>query len=62
MRELDAQLVGLFVTRAAISDVSGNGLNDFMESHVEALMRLVKEHPVPADERIAKARGRYRLS
>lgn len=61
MREMDALLSGLFVTRAAISGVSADGFDEFMESHVEALARLVSEHSVSVEERIAKARGRYRL-
>ncbi|MGR3621426.1 hypothetical protein [Pseudophaeobacter sp.] len=62
MRELDAQLVGLFITRAAISDVTGPSFDDFMEGHVEALLRLVPEHPTPITDRIAKARAKYRLT
>jgi hypothetical protein len=61
MRELDAQLSGLFITRAAISGVSADGFEEFMENHVEALAQLAGGHPVPVKERIAKARGRYRL-
>ena len=60
MREIDAQLLGLFVTRAAISDVTGNDFHDFMESHVSALQRYSDEHPVAIDERLAKAAARYR--
>ena len=62
MRELDAQLLGLFITRAAISEVAAADFNDFMQNHVEALMRLVAEHPTPANERISKARAKYRLT
>ncbi len=62
MRELDAQLLGLFVTRAAISGVDAEGFAEFMETHVEALERLAKEHPQPIAERIAKAGSRFRLS
>ena len=62
MRELDTLLSELFITRAAISDVSGNEFEDFMENHVETMMRLVSEHSVSIEERIEKARGRYRLS
>ena len=61
MRELDAQLSGLFITRAAISDVSADRFDEFMENHVEALERLVTENRTPLDERISKARGKYRL-
>ncbi|WP_037317879.1 hypothetical protein [Ruegeria halocynthiae] len=61
MRELDAQLAGLFVTRAAISEVSADELEGFMERHTEVLVRLIKEHSAPAKERLAKTRGRYRL-
>ena len=60
MRELDAQLSGLFITRAAISDVSADDFDEFMEGHVEALMRVVKEHGGSVEERIAKAGARYR--
>ena len=62
MRDLDALLVGVFITRAAISDVSGDDFDDFMDNHVEALMRQTKEHPVPVGERIGKARSKYRLT
>jgi hypothetical protein len=62
MRELDAQLAGLFVTRAAISDVSADSFSDFLESHSNVLARLVAEHTTPLKERLAKARRRYQLS
>lgn len=62
MRELDAQLAGLFVTRAAISDVSADSFSDFLESHSDVLVRLVEENTTPLEERISKARGKYRLS
>jgi len=61
MRELDAQLSGLFITRAAISGVSADEFDEFMEGHIEALSRLVDEHSIPLGERIVKARERYRL-
>lgn len=61
MRELDAQLTGLFVTRAAISGVTAEGFAEFMDGHVAALERLALEHSVPVGERIAKARTRYRF-
>ena len=61
MRELDAQLAGLFVTRAAISGVSAEGFSDFLESHSDVLGRLVEENAAPLKERLAKARWRYRL-
>ena len=61
MRELDALLSGLFITRAAISDVSADNFEKFMERHVETLKRLVSEHSNSIEERITKARGRYRL-
>ena len=61
MRELDARLSELFINRAAISDVPADDFEEFMETHVEALARLADENPVPVKERIAKARGKYRL-
>jgi len=61
MREMDALLSGVFITRAAISGVSADEFEEFMERHVETLMRLVEDHSILLEERIAKARGRYRL-
>ncbi|MCV6602640.1 MAG: hypothetical protein OIF54_13960 [Cohaesibacter sp.] len=61
MRELDTQLLGLFVTRAAISGVSAEEFAEFMNTHVDALERLTAEHPQPIAERIAKSYAKYRL-
>ena len=36
MRELDALLSGVFITRAAISGVSADGFDEFMEDHFKA--------------------------
>lgn len=60
MRELDRQLLGLFVSRAAISDVQRDEFYCFMESHVDALQRYSEENPRSLEERLQKARGRYR--
>ena len=62
MRELDAQLSGLLITRAAISDVSAEGFGEFVDIHIEALKRLIAEHSAPLEDRLARARGRYRLT
>jgi hypothetical protein len=48
-------------TRAAISEVAADEFDEFMETHVEGLGRLVKEHSTSTEERIAKARARYQL-
>jgi hypothetical protein len=61
MRELDALLSGLFITRAAISDVNADGFEKFMENHIETLKYLVCEHSLAVEERIAKVRARYRF-
>jgi hypothetical protein len=61
MRELDAQLCGLFVTRAAISDVQADDFEEFMDNHIAALMRLSDEHAATLEERITKAKTRYRF-
>jgi hypothetical protein len=60
MRELDRQLLGLFVSRAAISEVPSDEFFEFMERHVDALQRYSDEHPKALEERLQKARGRYR--
>ncbi len=61
MRELDAQLCGLFVTRAAISDVQADDFEEFMDRHTAELMRLSDDHATKLEVRIAKAKTRYRL-
>jgi hypothetical protein len=61
MRELDAMLCGVFVSRAAISGVQADDFEEFMDNHVTALMRLSDEHATKLEERIAKAKARYRL-
>ncbi|WP_424177145.1 hypothetical protein [Yoonia sp. TsM2_T14_4] len=61
MREIDAQLLGLFVTRAAISDVPSDDFHEFMDCHISALQRSCDAHPVPVNERLSKAAARYRL-
>lgn len=60
MRELDQQLLGLFVTRAAISDVPPDEFYDFMDQHTDALRRNSEEHPKTLEERLQKAGGKYR--
>jgi hypothetical protein len=60
MRELDRQLLGLFVSRAAISAVAPDEFNGFMENHVDALLRYSEEHSKTLEERLQKASGRYR--
>ncbi|WP_339693687.1 hypothetical protein [Celeribacter baekdonensis] len=60
MRELDQQLLGLFVNRAAISDVPPDEFYDFMDQHTEALRRNSEEHPKTLEERMQKAGGKYR--
>jgi len=61
MREIDALLSGVFITRAAISDVSGDEFEEFMERHVESLMLLIGEHSISIEERIAKVASKYIL-
>lgn len=60
MRELDRQLLGLFVSRAAISEVTPDEFDGFMEGHVDALLRYSEEHPKTLEERLQIASGRYR--
>lgn len=54
-------LCGVFVSRAAISHVQADDFEEFMDNHVTALMRLSDEHATNLEERIAKAKARYRL-
>lgn len=60
MRELDRMLLGLFIARAAISEVPPDRFYDFMDQHNEALRRYSEEHPRTLEERLQKAEGKYR--
>lgn len=61
MRMLDRQILGLFVSRAAASDVKPNDFKHFLDTHIEAIKRYSDEHPAPIDERLGKAACRYRF-
>ncbi|UWR75331.1 hypothetical protein K4L04_12815 [Phaeobacter inhibens] len=61
MRMLDRQILGLFVSRAAASEVQPHEFAEFLDTHIEAILRMSDEHPVPLTERISKAAGRYRF-
>jgi hypothetical protein len=54
MRMLDRQILGLFVSRAATSDVNGPDFEISMERHVEALHRYSEENPSTISERLEK--------
>ncbi|GLO69122.1 hypothetical protein MACH17_06390 [Phaeobacter inhibens] len=61
MRMLDRKILGLFVSRAAASEVQPHEFTEFLDGHVEAIRRMSEEHPVPLAERINNAVGRYRF-
>lgn len=58
-RQIDRQILGLFITRAAISDVGPDDFNDFMDHHTSTLQYLSDEHPRTVAERLQKAGGKY---
>ena len=59
-REFDRQLLGLFVSRAAVSGVAADAFPNFLENHSAALLRYSEEHPVDLESRLEKARHKYR--
>jgi hypothetical protein len=58
---LDAQLLGLMVSRAAAGGVEAGEMEGFFTRHAGALARLSREHPVGVEERMARAAGKYVL-
>ncbi len=60
-RMLDAQILGLMVSRAGAEGVEGEDFDAFMKRHLLTLKDASKEHSVPIDERLSKAAGRYRF-
>lgn len=61
-RSLDAQLFGFFVSRAAISGFHARDLSAFVDTLVEVLQRSFEDLAKPLEERLAKAKARYRLT
>jgi hypothetical protein len=56
---LDAQLLGLLISRAAAGGVEAEDAEGFFKRHVGALARLSREHAVGIEDRMARAAGRY---
>lgn len=61
MRMLDGMTLGLLVSRVAAQGVVEEEFIPFAKQHFRELLKLSREHPVPIDERLAKAAGRYRF-
>lgn len=61
MRMLDAQILGLLVSRAAAGGIAPEGFDGFVKAHLLALREASRDHPVPIAERLAKSAARYRF-
>lgn len=61
MRMLDAQILGLLVSRAAAAGITPEGFDSFVKAHLLTLRDASREHPVPIGERLAKSAGQYRF-
>lgn len=61
MRMLDAQILGLMVSRAAAGGVKPDDFDGFVKRHLHTLKYASNAHPFPIDERMAKADARYRF-
>lgn len=61
MRMLDAQILGLLVSRAAADGIVPDGFDGFVKAHLLALRDASRDHPLPIAERLAKSAGRYRF-
>ena len=61
-RMLEGQILGLMVSRAAAEGITGaQAFEAFLRHQTAALKRLTRQHPIPTDERLAKAGARYRF-
>lgn len=58
-RMLDGLILGLMVSRAAAESVDIEDFNAFLKQHCHHLQSHSNQHPVPVDERLAKAKARY---
>lgn len=61
MAMLDAQILGLLVSRAAAGGIPADSFDAFLKSHLFTLKDASKAHPLPIDERLAKSAARYRF-
>lgn len=61
MRMLDAQILGLLVSRAAAGGIDETGFDAFLKGHLHSLRDASKAHPLPIAERLAKSAARYRF-
>lgn len=61
MRRLDGLIFGNMLSRAAAEGIDADELEGFIKRHTARLLQLSREFPVPIDERLAKAQGRYRF-
>ena len=60
-RMLDAQILGLLVSRAAAGGIAADDFEGFLKQHLLTLKEASTAHPRPIDERLAKADARYRF-
>jgi hypothetical protein len=58
-RMLDMQILGLLVSRAATEGISADQATAFFKRHLTTLCDVSQTHPVPLEERLAKAADRY---
>lgn len=60
-RMLDAQTLGLMVSRAAAEDIRSDDMEAFYGRRLRALKENSREHPTPIDERLSRAKRRYKF-
>jgi len=58
---LDAQILGLMVSRAATEGIKGDDTDAFLKRHAATLTDISRAHPVPLEERLAKVASRYQF-
>ncbi len=60
-RMLDAQILGLMVSRAATEGIKADDIDAFLKRHVATLTDTSRAHPVPLAERLARTADRYQF-
>ncbi len=58
---LDAQILGLMVSRAATEGIKADDTDAFLKRHAATLTDISKAHPIPLEERLAKVASRYQF-
>jgi len=60
-RMMDAQTLGLMTSSAAASGLDAEDIEEYFRSYCRTLNEKLREHPIPIQQRLEKAKARTRF-